>query len=140
MKRFFVISGALALGLGSCAKDGATAARKKSVSIGRFGVRQNTVPGAPAAVVVQETVPQAPADAGKKPSDKPAEAIFREPVPAADPVPAKPPARKGGNDGIRLPNMLGMPEDRDLKATNPATGKSGNEGGGVISRPPVEKK
>ena len=140
MKRFFVISGALVLALGSCAKDGATAARKNSVSIGRFGVRHNTVPGAPEAVVVQEAVPQAAAEAGKTPSDNSAGAVGREPAPATGPVASDSLPRKGGTHGIRLPNMLGMPEERDLKATNPATGNPGNEGGGVISRPPVEKK
>jgi hypothetical protein len=134
MKRFFVITGALGLALASCAKDGEAAARKKSVSIGRFGVRQNTVPGAPEAV----SVPETPAVPENKNATKRADTAAEESVP--DFTPPKSTNQRGKSDGIRLPNMLDMPGDRDLKATSPAGGKSGSEGGGVISRPPVEKK
>jgi hypothetical protein len=54
--------------------------------------------------------------------------------------PLLPGEQKAKDEGLRLPNMLGLPEDRDLKATNPATTASEPEKGGVISRPPVEKK
>ncbi|MFT3990110.1 MAG: hypothetical protein QM680_01750 [Luteolibacter sp.] len=61
------------------------------------------------------------------------------PVPqaAAQTTPArktsKTPLPAGGGDSLRLPDMLGLPGDKELKST----GSSGS-GGAVISRPPSE--
>jgi hypothetical protein len=41
------------------------------------------------------------------------------------------------DDGIRLPNMLGMPGDNEFRSSRPAT-NNGTGSGGVIARPPVE--
>lgn len=134
MKPYFIITGALILGLASCAND-ADAAKKKNVSIGRFGVRYYTVPGAPEAVAVQET----PVVEEKKPSAPRFAAFSRQSPQVSRPAPHV--EQKATNAGIRMPNMLGMPEDRDLRATNPAgSGGEANQSGGVISRPPIEKK
>lgn len=138
MKNPILLSVGVALSLVSCAGDADTAARKKSVSIGRFGVTHNTVAevpvDAPAGAPVQETAANANAPVAQQ------QAV---PEPSI-PEPAKQDTKKeksiGSNgDGIRLPSMLGLPEAKDLKATNPTVPKS-NEGGAVISRPPTEKK
>lgn len=39
------------------------------------------------------------------------------------------------DDGIRLPDMLGMPGDGEFRATKP---KGGTDAGAVISRPPTD--
>jgi hypothetical protein len=84
-------------------------------------------------VAVQEA-PPAPKDK-PKPSVKKAEGRVPEPAPFVEPLPEKQPAaQKSG--GPRLPNMLNLPEEKDLK-TKGAAPKSGD---GVISKPPVEKK
>jgi len=41
------------------------------------------------------------------------------------------------DDGIRLPNMLGMPGDSEFRSSRPAGGGASSSGG-VIARPPVE--
>lgn len=119
--------------LASCAKDG-DPSKKKSVSVGRFGVRQNSAASTPESAPAAETPPQTEK---KTVAVAPADQLPA----AADSAIVKPSGRKGEDDGIRLPNMLGMPEERELKSTNPAaTGKPAGDGGGVISSPPVEKK
>jgi hypothetical protein len=40
-------------------------------------------------------------------------------------------------DGIRLPDMLGMPGDGEFRTNRPAAGGSPGSGA-VIARPPVE--
>lgn len=42
------------------------------------------------------------------------------------------------DDGIRLPDMLGLPGENELRSTRPAT--TGGGSGAVIARPPVETK
>ena len=140
MKNPILLSVGVALSLASCAGDADTAARKKSVSIGRFGVTHNAVAEVPADAPAGAPVQEAAA-AGANNATAAQQQSAPEP---AIPAPAKPEAKKekstaANGDGIRLPSMLGLPEDKDLKATNPTVPKS-NEGGAVISRPPTEKK
>jgi len=134
-KNLLIIPGILALCLASCVKEG-DLAKKRSVSVGRFGVRYNNiVPGAPEAAAVPEA--EAPVEKKAARSSRSAASSASSAEPESSP---SLPASQGGKDeGIRLPNMLGLPEDRDLKATNPAAAPT-KEQGGVISRPPVEKK
>jgi hypothetical protein len=42
------------------------------------------------------------------------------------------------DDGIRLPDMLGLPGESEFRSTRPATTSGGS--GAVIARPPVEAK
>ena len=147
MKNPILLSAGIALTLVSCTSDPEAAARKKSVSIGRFGVIHNT----PVAVPADGAVAGAPVEGA--PAADPNATVAQQQQ--AVPEPAKPePVKSAGKeskpsgrnaaapsngDGIRLPSMLGLPEEKDLKATNPTVPKS-NEGGAVISRPPTEKK
>jgi len=41
------------------------------------------------------------------------------------------------DDGIRLPNMLGMPGENEFRSSRPASGGSSGSGA-VIAKPPVE--
>jgi len=141
MKNPVLLSAGIALTLVSCAGDADTAARKKSVSIGRFGVIHNTTAAVPAdAAVANAPAGAAPADATAVQQQAVPEPAKPEPVNAVGKE-SKPSGRNAASngDGIRLPSMLGLPEEKDLKATNPTVPKS-NEGGAVISRPPTEKK
>jgi hypothetical protein len=142
MKNPLLLSAGIVLTLVSCAGDADTAARKKSVSIGRFGVTHNAAPEVPADAPVAIPVQGAPVDASAAVAQQQAAPEPAKPKPVKtvtkDRTPSRPEASNG--DGIRLPSMLGLPEDKDLKATNPTVPKSGNEGGAVISRPPAEKK
>jgi hypothetical protein len=75
---------------------------------------------APKAIVVEET--------GAKPKvgKKEETAVAAEPAtPAMD------------NDGLRLPDMLGMPGEGEFRSSRPAAGGSSGSGA-VIARPPVE--
>jgi len=143
MKNPILLSAGIALALVSCASDVDTAARKKSVTIGRFGVIYNAA--APeAAAEATATVPAqgAPADSNTAPAQQQVqEPAKQETGKTVAKEPAMPSGRNAASngDGIRLPSMLGLPEEKDLKATNPTVPKS-NEGGAVISRPPAEKK
>jgi hypothetical protein len=48
------------------------------------------------------------------------------------------PAERGlADDGIRLPDMLGLPGESEFRSSRPAT-TSGSGSGAVIARPPVE--
>jgi hypothetical protein len=60
-------------------------------------------------------------------SDKPPEPSVPEPV-----VPLPP------DDGIRLPDMLGMPSEGDLRSPHPSLLKPEKGTGVVISRPPTD--
>ena len=51
---------------------------------------------------------------------------------------AKPPATILVNDGIRLPDMLTMPTERELLPTNPIKPQAEFTSGAVISRPPSD--
>lgn len=117
MKPIFIIHGVVALCLASCAKDGDAA------------LEDPLAPGVPG-----ENAAGTPGGTTGKPVEKADEGSGA----AGDPL--LPGGQKGKDEGLRLPNMLGLPEDRDLKATNPTTTKPETEKGGVISRPPVEKK
>lgn len=117
MKPIFMIPGIVALCLASCAKDG-DAALEDPLAPGGPGVNAAGTPGATSGQTEKKTE-----DVSKTVGD-----------------PLLPGGQKGKDEGLRLPNMLGLPEDRDLKATNPTTTASEPEKGGVISRPPVEKK
>jgi hypothetical protein len=64
----------------------------------------------------------------------PAVAETKEEVAASTPEPANPPMVE---DGIRLPDMLGMPGDGEFRTNRPAAGGSPGSGA-VIARPPVE--
>jgi hypothetical protein len=117
MKPMFLIPGIVALCLASCAKDG-DAALEAPLALGVPGESAAATPGNPAGKTVKK-------------ADESSHVV-------GDPL--LPGGQKGKDEGLRLPNMLGLPEDRDLKATNPATTNPEAEKGGVISRPPVEKK
>lgn len=98
---------------------------KKSGGFFSWFKKKDKTADAPAATVVEE-----------KPVQKTPAAPKQEDFAAVPEAPA----RKGAlSEDIRLPNMLGLPEDKELKATNPSTNKNQKEGA-VISRPPVEKK
>jgi len=73
---------------------------------------------APKAIIVEEP------PVSKK-EEKAAKALVSEPE-----IPALP------DDGIRMPDMLGMPSDGDLRSKNPAAAATGS--GAVISRPPTD--
>ena len=55
-----------------------------------------------------------------------------EPVVAESELPALP------DDGIRMPDMLGMPGDGDVRSTSPVGQKTSSGSGAVISRPPTD--
>jgi hypothetical protein len=42
------------------------------------------------------------------------------------------------DDGIRMPEMLGLPGDGEFRATNPSLPKTAGDTGAVISRPPTD--
>lgn len=144
MKNPIFLSAGIALTLVSCAGDADTAARKKSVTIGRFGVIHNAATSEVAAADATVAAPAQGASADPNAAAGQQQAVPEPAKQEAGKAVAKEPAAPSGrnaasNDGIRLPSMLGLPEDKDLKATNPTVPKS-NEGGAVISRPPTEKK
>lgn len=41
------------------------------------------------------------------------------------------------DDGIRLPDMLGLPGEGELRSSSPATTGTASESGAVIARPPA---
>lgn len=100
-------------------------------SIGRFGYRPAQA-APPAAVAVQEAPP-----AKAKTTAKKSQSRTPEPAPFVEPLPERPQTADQKSGGPRLPNMLDLPQDKDLKTKGSAP-KSG--GDGVISKPPVEKK
>lgn len=61
-------------------------------------------------------------------SGKPAEPSVPEPV--VVPLPPE--------DGIRVPDMLGMPSEADLRSSHPSLSKPEKGTGIVISRPPTD--
>jgi hypothetical protein len=74
---------------------------------------------APKATVVAET----PAVKNEKPATPALE-------PANPPLPV--------DDGLRMPDMLAMPDAGDFRSTNSSATMTGNSSGAVISRPPTE--
>lgn len=129
--------------------------KKRNVSVGRFGViysdaeetaapapapekksrfswfkRKNDTEGAPVAEQVQE-----------KPAEKKAATASKlRMAKSEEPVEFQERKRSGGLSGdIRLPDMLNLPDNKDLKSSDSGTKKTGKEGA-VISRPPVEEK
>ncbi|RYD37456.1 MAG: hypothetical protein EOP87_03465 [Verrucomicrobiaceae bacterium] len=122
MKPIFIIPGIVALCLASCAKDGGAA------------VEDPLAPGSVASPDAAAGTPGGTAGQAGKAGKK------AEEDSGAVGTPLQPAGQKGKDEGLRLPNMLGLPEDRDLRATNPASTPAEPERGGVISRPPVEKK
>lgn len=42
------------------------------------------------------------------------------------------------DDGLRMPDYLGLPGDRDFRSTNSAAPATGSASGAVISRPPTD--
>lgn len=42
------------------------------------------------------------------------------------------------DEGIRMPDMLGLPTDLDFQATSPVLPRTGAGSGSVISRPPTD--
>ena len=140
--------------------------KKKNVSIGRFGVTyvksDEQVAAAPAPVQEAAPAPEKKsrfswfkrkndtqdAPVAVKIDEKPAEkaekkekSVSKPRIARADePVEFKERGKSGGLSGdIRLPEMLNLPEGKDLKSSGSGTKKTGKEGS-VISRPPVEEK
>ncbi len=72
---------------------------------------------APKAVSVEQAVP--------KKEEKLPEPVLEEMVALPD-------------DGMRMPDMVGMPSDGDFRSTNPVGQKSSSGSGAVISRPPTD--
>lgn len=72
-----------------------------------------------------------------------AEIVEEAPVPKTERVkevataPETPPSALP-DDGIRLPDMLSLPGESELRSTRPPT--TGGGSGAVIARPPVEAK
>ncbi len=42
------------------------------------------------------------------------------------------------DDGLRMPDMLAMPQEGDFRSTNATAPKTGRQSGAVISRPPTD--
>lgn len=57
---------------------------------------------------------------------------------ATDPGLAEPALPSPPDDGIRLPDMLAMPEEGEFRPTSPNARKVGTEAGTVIARPPTD--
>ncbi len=76
---------------------------------------------APKAIVI------AAAPTAKKEEKKAPEPIVSGPL-----VPGLP------NDGIRMPDMLAMPNEGEFRATNPTSPKTSGESGAVTVRPPTD--
>lgn len=60
-------------------------------------------------------------------TQKPVEPKIEDPTPTAGP-----------DDGLRLPDMLGLPNESEFRSTNPDVKKSPTGDGPVISRPPTD--
>jgi hypothetical protein len=46
--------------------------------------------------------------------------------------------KSANNDGLRIPNMLELPNDREFRSAGSAAPKTGSEPGAIISKPPTE--
>jgi PBP1b-binding outer membrane lipoprotein LpoB len=53
-------------------------------------------------------------------------------------VPAPTETAPQEDDGLRMPDMLAMPQEGDFRSTNPSAPKTTNQSGAVISRPPTD--
>ena len=76
------------------------------------------------AVPKATVVVEAPATKKEK-APEPEVAVPSEPTPQED-------------DGLRMPDMLAMPQEGDFRATNPAAPNTGTQSGAVIARPPTD--
>ena len=56
----------------------------------------------------------------------------------AKPDVPEPPVPSAPDDGLRLPDMMTMPSDNELRATNPSQAPAPSGVGAVIARPPTE--
>jgi hypothetical protein len=66
-----------------------------------------------------------------------AEAPVKETKPAENVAVPEPATPNEPDDGIRLPDMLGLPDEGELRSAASLPGKS-PESGAVIARPPTE--
>lgn len=55
-----------------------------------------------------------------------------------EPVVAEPELPAFADDGMRMPDMIGMPSDGDFRSTSPLGQKTISGSGAVISRPPTD--
>ncbi|MEP2776960.1 MAG: hypothetical protein ABJQ29_12255 [Luteolibacter sp.] len=86
----------------------------------------------PKKAIIVEEIPIGPTEATE-------EALATAPTPPSAPAPKSAPAPlpdAAGDEGFRLPDMLAMPDEDQLKST-PGAG-SGNGDGTVIAQPPKE--
>lgn len=67
-------------------------------------------------------------------AEAPAAKKEKVPTPVVEPANAPPPV----DDGLRMPDMLAMPDEGEFRSTNSAATMTGNSSGAVISRPPTE--
>ncbi len=90
------------------------------VLAGSFLLASCAIPGKETA----EPEPVEPPETGNAASGEPV-AFEEPPVPAIE------------DHGLRLPDMLSLPDDGDFRATNLPSGRTG-EAGPVVSRPPTD--
>lgn len=57
---------------------------------------------------------------------------------APEPIVPEPELAAFPDEGLRLPEMLDLPSDRDLRGSKPPASNIGSEAGAVISRPPTD--
>lgn len=62
----------------------------------------------------------------------------KNPTAAAEPGVPEPEVPSPADDGIRLPDMLAMPDDGEFRATSPTAPKAGSDTSAVIARPPTD--
>ncbi|RPJ33191.1 MAG: hypothetical protein EHM17_11150 [Verrucomicrobiaceae bacterium] len=73
-----------------------------------------------------------------------AEVVAENPAPQAEKtaetaVASEPAVPAAADDGIRLPDMLGLPGEGELRSTSPAAARpTAGESGAVIARPPAQ--
>ncbi len=81
-----------------------------------------------------EPEPEKPAEANKSAEAAPVATI----VPEATPETSKPTKPATPDDGLRLPDMLTMPQDNELKASTSAPPAIASEPAPVVARPPTD--
>lgn len=81
-----------------------------------------------------EPEPEKPAEANKSAEAAPVATI----VPEATPETSKPTKPAMPDDGLRLPDMLTMPQDNELKASASAAPANASEPAPVVARPPTD--
>ncbi|MGL4401712.1 MAG: hypothetical protein ACRCXD_17765 [Luteolibacter sp.] len=55
-----------------------------------------------------------------------------------DPAPAPDQTNLPVDDGLRMPDMLAMPQEGDFRSTNSAAAVAGGQSNAVIARPPLD--